>query len=251
MERKKVQVTMDIRTSVSYTEVEILRKSGGFFVDTDFGRVCIETNADADINPVHPVTVLPWAEAPSTSFAVDRCDGDAADYWASINIFGSPISDHLSIIEIFIRMMYMSLGFDNLDDDLVDASVYLFVASYDSYSINVNMIEKEFRRNHLKHLSSRNKKVMVSVIREMFLQKISAAEKIYKASEKLLQKYMADESREVRFYDEFCKELFGIILYANNRVKDDADTSYKLLVDYNSEMNRDRTADVYRDLIAN
>lgn len=247
MDRKKMQITMDMRTAVNATEVEILRHNGGFFIDTDFGRVCIETNADKSINPVHPVSVVPWSEAPDSSFATDKCEHEQADYWASINIFGSPITDHLSIIEIFVRMMFHSLGITEMNDDLIDAAVYLYVASYDSYSININMIEKEFRKNHLRRINRANKQVMQSIIRELFLKKIEAAERVYRQSEKLLKQYLEDGKREVNFYDEFCKELFGIILYANRRVKDNNARSYKMLVAYNDEMvDKDHSFDVYK-----
>lgn len=249
---KKKTLTMDIRTAVSATEVEILRNNGGFFIDTDFGRVCIETNADKSINPVHPVTVVPWSEAPDSPFAVDKCENDQADYWASINVFGSQITDHLSIIEIFIRMMFHSLGITDTGDDLVDAAVYLYVASYDSYSININMIEKEFRKNHLRKIKRGNKQVMQSIIRELFLKKIESAERVYRQSEKLLKQYLEDDKREVNFYDEFCRELFGIILYANRRVKEENARSYKMLVAYNDEMmDKDRSFDVYKSNLNN
>lgn len=249
--KKSVQVSMDLRTSVNYTEVQILNNNGAFFVDTEFGVVCVETNAFKEIDPTRTVTVLPWSEAPSTNFASDRCE-ETADWWASVDIYNSHITDHLSIIELFIRAMFLSLGFDNVEEAVIDASVYLFIASYDSFSININMIEREFRKNHLQSLrvGRKKQKVIQSIMRDLFTRKIDDADKIYQRSEALLESYIRSSDSEIRFYDEFCKELFGIILYANNEVKEEAKRSHKRLVDFNNATSTvDNSMEVYKNII--
>lgn len=242
---KRVEVRMDIRTSVNYAEVQLLNKVGVFFVDTEFGRVCIEANPSKEVNPVRSVSVVPWSESPNTIYTSSHSD-EAADYYMAVDIYGSMITDHLTMIEGFMRCMFMNLGFTNVDEAVIDAATYLYVASYDPYSVNINMIEREFRKNHLgRH---KNNKVMNVIIRELFLRKIQAAERVYHRAEKLLVKYLADERNHITFYDEFCKELFGIILYANNEAKEDAAYSYRQLLEYESEINVDRSTSVFSDL---
>lgn len=248
MNKKRVAVALDMRTAVNYAEVQMLQGVGAFFVDTDFGRICIETNAFNKVNPVRPVAVFPWSEAPDTNFAVERKD-DSADWWASVDIYGAQLTDHLSIIEVFTRAMFMHLGYTDIEESIVDAAVYMYVTAYDPFSINVNAMEREFRRSHLKplRLHGAKSRVMQAVVRELFIRKIEAAERVYQRSHKQLAVYMKEN--KTTFFDEYCQGLFGIILYANYEQKERSMYNYQRLVDLDTEINVDRSLNPLRDMV--
>ena len=246
--KKRVAVTLDIRTAVNYAEVQMLQDTGAFFVDTDFGRICIESNAFRKTNPTRPVFVCPWAEAPETAFAVDRMN-DAADWWAAVDIYDVQLTDHLSIIEVFTRAMFMHLGYTDLEDSIIDAAVYMYVSAYDPFSVNVNLLEREFRKSHLKqmHLHGDKAKSMQAIVRELFIRKIEAAERVYRRSERHINAYMKDNN--TTFFDDYCRGLFGIILFANQEQKENARYNYSRLVDLDTEINIDKSVAPLKDML--
>ena len=246
--KSRKQVNMDIRNAVSYTEVQISHGVGAFFVDCEFGRVCIDTNPFDETNPAHPCLVTRWKEAPDTKFASAK-SGENADFYAAIDIYGSMVSDHLTIIEAFTRCMFMHLGFTGIDDFIIDAAVFTFVNNYDSFTVNINMMEREFRKNHLKGMVKRDKAVQ-AVIRELFQRKITMSEKILIKSMIMLEKYLqANPGQETVFYDTYCKELFGLIIYANNEAKEMVNRSYQLMLDYNDDTNTNKSVSVFTDML--
>lgn len=248
MTKQKKQVKMDIRSAVNYTEAQISHGIGAFFVDCEFGRVCIDTNPFADTNPIHPCLVTTWKEAPDTKYASAK-SSENADYYAAIDIYNSMVSDHMTIVEAFTRCIFMHLGFTNLDDFIIDTAVFMFIDNYDVFTLNLNMIEREFRKNHLRSIP-RKDKVIQALVRELFQRKITMAENIATKSRVLLDQHLkANPAQDTVFYDQYCKELFGLILYANNEAKENADRSYRLLVDYGEENNTNKSTAVLSDLL--
>lgn len=215
MEKKPIK--MNMRASVLYVESLVNAGKNALILNSEFGIIGIEINGFSTGNPLHPTIVFEWKDAPNTDWALKNAN-KTVDYYAAIDIIGSEISDHLAIVEALTRCMFLNLGCKNVDDDIIDAAVSVYINYYDDIKLTVNSLVNEYAHHHM-NIIARNMDDVTAVIRELIQNRISVADKIITKSDELFNEYKKDTQVIGEFNDEYCQQLFAIALYANDEQK--------------------------------
>lgn len=209
----KTMITMNIRSAVLYVESQINKGNYTMMVNTDFGRVCFEGNTQANtMDPIHPALVVSWEQAPRTFWVLQNKDQEA-DYYMEIDVYGNESVDHMSIVEGFIRALLMKSGFSNPRDPVVYGMVLSFIDNYDEKKVLISRLTEDYMNCHMSFFNRQNASINL-VVTEMFQQKVESGRMIISMGNIMLEQYMlAGKLTDEVFNDEFCKEVYGILLY--------------------------------------
>ena len=224
------QIKMNMRSAVLAVESAVNSGKDSLIINSEFGVIGIEFNGFSIGNSLHPAIVFPWKEAPDTDWALKNAD-KTLDYYASIDIIYSEISDHLAIIEALTRCMFLNLGCKYPDDGIIDAAVLTYIKYYDDKELTVNSLVHEFTHNHL-NIIARNMDDVVVVVRELIENRISVANSIITKSNEFFNEYKNNTQIIGEFYDKYCEKLFSIALYSNDEQKKEIEKTSNNLTNF-------------------
>lgn len=217
MAQKKKQVAMDIRNAVNYVEAQIGRGEGAFFINTKYGKICIEINPFPNVSSVRPVTVTLWEKRPTTKFITAHPDEKAA-FYCGIDIYGTLVADHFAVVEALTRCMYIAAGFE-ADADMVFAAVMAYADAYDPYHITPQALTRDFIRNHMRKIHGQKRAIMEPVIMEMYAAKSRIADMINAITKDASKWWIAEHHGECLALDEYEKWMVRSILYLQSSTK--------------------------------
>lgn len=238
MERKKSKtVKMNMRSAVLYVTSQVNDGKTGFFLTTEFGKIGVEVNSSPQVDPLHPVIVIPWQQSPETVWALTNKDADA-DYYVSINIFQTEVADHMAIIEALSRVMLKDGGFDDPEDNIIQAMILCYMQNYDEVNVTVNSMVSDYTSTHMgPALGLLSKSKMFApvqiVVREMFQQKIAAGDDVIQMGTELLRMYKNSGKIDANyFFDNYCEEVFGIFLYARMKQERNLESTLQNIINF-------------------
>lgn len=243
---KTKAIKMNMRSAVLYATAQINDGKRGFFLTTEFGKVGVEINSFSQVDPLHPVEVLDWQQGPETMWAMHNKDADA-DYYVSIDIFDSELLDHMAIVEAFSRVMLKDGGFEEPDDNIIQAMIQCYLINYDETKVTINSMVSEYIETKMGTIGIVSRKRMFlpvqAVIREMFQLKISSGEEVIQMGEELLKGYRnAGKISAEYFNDKYCEQVFGIFLYARMKQEKNFDETLSNIVNFKGTKNINQIA---------
>lgn len=140
---------LDVPSAVKFIDASIKGRQGGFFINTDFGRVAIEATYE-DYDPHDPVFLCLWENAPATSWCMRHCH-DHAKYYVRIGIHprNSETAIHIRSIEAMTKVVMRSnIGIEPTQE-FIDAGVYSYLCNVDGTPPTLNEMEEEYSKIHL------------------------------------------------------------------------------------------------------
>lgn len=214
-------IPKDIRSAVYYAEKKLAKGIGGFFINTEFGRICVEANPSKKVSPINPCTVTRWGDPLQTKFVKAHAD-ESADFYCGIDIYGEPMTDHLAIVEAFTRAMFMFIGLNATDDEIATAA-NIFIDNFDEDELQVDpeRLTLEFYRKHLRRHRKAALK-MLPMISEYYVTKVGRVMELTGDARRRIAEHLRfyPEDRDV-FNDSYCQEIYGILLLIEDRIQNE------------------------------
>lgn len=207
---------LNLQDSVKYVERKILNGNRGFFVLTEFGKIGIEI-VSSEYDPLYPVEVCSWIEAPASPWAFKN-RGVKADTYVSIgeSVDGSRLSIHMRSIEAVCRSFIIHhTDISNLTRDMIDVIIKMYCMCYDGKEPSLNKLESEFCRVNLSPFT-RGDIMVKEIARELLRRRCEEVTRIMNESQKLMKESGYDLLTS--YSDDFHKGLCGILMYAKKKV---------------------------------
>lgn len=239
MELKTNQIKMNMREAVLYAEAQFNDGINAFFINSEFGKIGIEANGCSLNNPLHPTLAFTWKTAPETDWTIAN-KNTIADYYVSVDIVKSNLSDHLAIIEALSRCMFINLGCQEINDGIIDAAISSFVNYYDEKELTVNALQDEYEKCNLNMICRRNDAVKI-ILRELIENRSNTATIVREESIKLLEEYKSTSQIVGEFSDAYCEQMFAISLYANSEQQKSVDAVSNKLINFEIEERKVKT----------
>lgn len=207
-------IKLRIRESVLFSEKKINQGETHFFLDTEFGKIGMEVNPSHEINPNHSALVVPWILAPETTWT--KAEKESADIYASVDLFGTFKMDYQTIIEVFIRSIFLNMEL-YVTDDIIDAGIKMYLEEYEFTSYSIQSLTNEYLKSQF-NLITRNNPAVKSLVKELLTMRNERAELVINQSDRLISFSPIMESQ---MHDKFSYRVFGLILYTRKQNGDD------------------------------
>ena len=207
-------IKLRIRESVLFAEKKINQGQTHFFLDTEFGKIGMEVNPSHEINPNHSALVVPWILAPETTWT--KMEKESADIYASVDLFGPLKMDHQTIIEVFIRSIFLNMEL-YATDDIIDAGIKIYLKEYEFTSYSIQSLINEYLSSQFNVLARKNLAIK-TLVKELLTIKNERSEMVINNSDRLISFSPIMESQ---MHDKFSYRVFGLILYTRKQNGDD------------------------------
>lgn len=212
-------ITLSIEEAVDRIERAINNGCDAFFVNTQLGKLAIET--DDNYDPLDPTSVIDWASAPPTQWCMKH-RGALADYYCLIGINSKPskLSIKMHVIEAITKCMFVHILGITPSPEIIDAGIQIYCENHKIRNNNLNLFEKEFCNLNLSMLC-KNDKMVKDVVRELIRRRMNESSRII---ETVRNSYVptgydneVQRIRDIDFNDEYLRDMFGLVIYAANR----------------------------------
>lgn len=202
-----MKATLDMITAVEYCENAINAGNDGFFMNTEFGKIAVETN------PIHRVFVTAWASAPDTRWAYSNRDNDA-DWYVMIRKGKTKFATHSRVLEALSTCLLMSIFNEAPMPKVVDAAIMTYLKNVDEKLPGINMLEHEYAHSNISVISRHDSSTHL-LIREHIITRWDAAEDVINEGNVIVnhQKYGCKLHMLFSYKEKYYQDLMAIILY--------------------------------------
>lgn len=210
-------VKLDMESAVLFVENGVNASKDAFFVETDFGRIAVETYPKG-IEGYRQVDVSTWEDAPPTRWArmnsYERCD-----YHCIIMRGKTRFGTHSRVIEALSTCMLMEL-FEEVPEEILDAAVKVYINDVDLYVPSINFLEEEYVKNHFGLITRHNSNIR-DIVRDNIRQREMAASIVIGSGRALsLTKHGSWEPEYIYDFDYgYNRTMMYIMLYALYELK--------------------------------
>lgn len=207
-----MKATLDMITAVEYCENAINAGNDGFFMNTEFGKIAVETN------PIHRVFVTAWASAPDTGWAYCNRDNDA-DWYVMIRKGKTKFVTHSRVLEALSTCLLMSIFNEAPMPKVVDAAIMTYLKNVDKKLPGINMLEHEYAHSNISVISRHDSSTHL-LIREHISTRWDAAEDVLNEGNRIAINQRHGYNLHILLsYDEiYYRDLIAIILYMANNI---------------------------------
>lgn len=170
-----------METAILLTENSIYANKTGFFINTEFGRVAVETNL-RDYDIPEGVSFNTWESAPNTKWAMKHRHS-VCDFHVVIEKAKTKFGTHCRIIQAFSRCLFFHIFKEDVTDGVIDAATKIYLEEIDCRPTTINALENEYANNL--SVIVRNDFGVRGLIREIIIRRDNDAAALLEVGEKL------------------------------------------------------------------